>query len=475
MHGQRLTRRQMLKLGGVPVALGIGGVLASCAQPGAATPTPAPAPTPAVQASPTPAAMAAPTPTPQSPATPTPSGPRFAGVTLNFIDNPEGQSDAMIELQNEAQQLTGAKLQVEVVPEGEVFPKLQTALAAKSPTYDFFVIDHIYLAKMAKAGWVMKVTDRLTPALKDDILPFALQAVEYNGQFYGLPWKAEFMSFIYNKQMLAEAGIAGPPKTLDEFVDTCLKLKEKKIVDYPMAFTWAANYEQVTVDWVMYLSAMGGQVFTPDGEPAFNEGAGVEALQFMVDLIHKYQIVDQAALTLRGGGVRRDLMTGGKAAFALLWSFPLVQMNDPAKSPRAGQFDAALAPAGKGGPFSVAGPMAFGVSAFSKNPEAAWEFISHLAGPKGHKYMFLKEGTAPGYKSVLADPEVASKLQQIGGPVYAEQAKYLAVRPPLPYYDEWSAKIQEGIQAALVKQKTPKQVLDEAAAFTKELQKKYGK
>jgi multiple sugar transport system substrate-binding protein len=403
----------------------------------------------------------------------TPTQPKYTGVVLHFIDNPDGQTDAMIALQNQVQQKTGIKLEVEVVPEDQVFPKLQTTLAAKSPAYDFFAIDVIYLAKMALAQWVIPVTDRLDEKLKNDILPFALQAVEYNGQFYGLPWKAEFMSFIYNKKMLQDAGITEPPKTLDDLVSTSLKLKEKKIVDYPMAFTWGANYEQVTVDWVMFTAAMGGKLFSPSGDPVFNEGAAVDALQLMSDMLNKYRIVDPTALTLKGGGTRRDLLTGGKAAFAYLWSFPLVSMNDPAKSPRAGQFDAALAPAGKGGPYSVAGPMAFGVSAFSQHKDAAWEFVRQLAGPEGHKFMFLKEGAAPGYRSVLADPEVAAKLQKIGGPVYAKQAEYLAVRPSLPYYDEWSAKIQEVIQATLVQQKTPKQALDEAVAYTKELQKKY--
>lgn len=468
---QALTRRALLRYLATGSAMASGwALLAACGQQATPTPTtaaPAAAPTP-TQAAPT----TAPTPTTAAAAT-TPS-PAATKVTLTFLDNPDGQSPAMIALQNQVQQRTGITFNVEVVPEDQVFPKLQTALSAKSPAYDIFVIDVIYLAKIAAAQWAMPVTDKLPASLKNDILPFALEAVQYKGQYWGLPWKAEFMSFIYNKRMVSEAGFSGPPKTLDDLIQVSLALKQKKIVDYPIAFTWAANYEQVTVDWVMFTADLGGKLFDQAGNPVFHEGGALAALQLMVDMINKHQIVDPAALTLRGGGTRRDLLTGGKACFAYLWSFPLVVMNDPAKSPLAGQFEAALAPAGPGGPYSVAGPMAFAVSAFSRHKDAAWEFIQGLAGPEGHKFMFLQEGTAPGYRSVLQDPEVAKKLAEIGGPVYSQQAEYLAVRPSLPYYDEWSAQVQEQIQAALVGQKTPKQALDDAVAATRELQKKYG-
>lgn len=472
-HDRPVTRRTFLRVLAVgSTALSSAALLGACG--GQATPTPAPSATQPPAVTPTTPAAASATPTPAAAATtPTPAKP-YAGVTLTFIDNPDGQSTAMIALQNRVQERTGIKLNVEVVPQDQVFPKLQTALSAKSPAYDIFVIDVIYLAKIAAAQWAMPVTDRIPAQLKQDILPFALQAVEYKKQYWGLPWKAEFMSFIYNKRMIQEAGFSAPPKTIDDLIQVSLALKEKKIVNYPMAFTWAANYEQVTVDWVMYTAALGGKLFDDSGNPVFNQGGALDALQLMVDMLNKHEIIDPAALTIRGGGVRRDLLTGGKACFAYLWSFPLIVMNDPAKSPLAGQFDTALAPAGPGGPYSVAGPMAFAVSAFSQHKDAAWEFIMDLAGPEGHKFMFLQEGTAPGYHSVLQDPEVSQKLAQIGGPVYSQQAEYLAVRPALPYYDEWSAQVQQQIQSALVGQKTPKQALDEAVAATRELQKKYG-
>lgn len=410
------------------------------------------------------------TPTPEPP----PPAP-FAGVTLTLIDNPEGQSDSMIALQNRCQEKTGVQLKVEVVPHEEVNTKLEAALAAKASTYDLFAIDIIDLAKYAAAGWVLPLNAYITPEIEADILPFARQGVVYQGQWLGLPWKAEWMSFVYNKKMLEDAGYDHAPRTWDELIEMSLALKQKGIVEYPMIFSWAAGYEQITVDYVMLVSSLGGQLFDKDGQPIFNQGEGLKALQLMYDMMNKHEIVDKAALTIRGGGTRRDMALAGQGAFVFLWGTPLLVMNDPAKSERAGQFAVALAPNGGGGPYSVAGPMGWSVTAYTRHPDAAWAFVQCLAGPEGEKFMFLNEGAPPGWKSVINDPEVAVRLKEAGGDVMAQQALFLAVRPALPYYAEWSAAIQEAVHFALTDQKTVQQALDDAVAITKELQAKYGR
>jgi multiple sugar transport system substrate-binding protein len=38
-----------------------------------------------------------------------------------------------------------------------------------------------------------------------------------------------------------------------------------------MVFSWAANYEQVTVDYVMLVKSLGGELFDAQGNPVFNQ------------------------------------------------------------------------------------------------------------------------------------------------------------------------------------------------------------
>lgn len=434
-------------------------LLASCSAAQTAEPTTAPATEVPTTAAATEAAPAKP----------------FAGVTINMVDSPEGQTDAMIALQNKCQEETGITLNVEVVPQDDVDTKMQTALAAKSPAYDIIGIDIIDLAKYDAAGWLEPLDSYIDDATKSDILPFALEGISYNGKILGLPWKSEYMVFVYNKKMLSDSGIENPPSTYDELIQDSLTLKQKGIVNYPIAFTWGAGYEQISSDYTMFVKSMGGQLFDDSGKPAFNTGAGVKALQMMYDMINTDKIVDPAALTIKGGGTRRDIVMGGNAAFVFLWGTPLVTMNDPANSKLAGEFEVALAPDGGAGHISLAGPMGMSISNFSQNKQAAWAMLKCIAGPDGEKSLFLADGSPFGYTSDLNDSEVQAKMTAAGGAVTAEQAKYLAVRPSLPYYADFSSALQDTVQKVLTNQVSVQQGLDDLAAKTLELQAEYAK
>ncbi len=69
--------------------------------------------------------------------------------------------------------------------------------------------------------------------LSKDIAGFALTDVTYDGKVYGLPYYSDTISFIYNKKILADAGIA-VPTTWEEVTAAAEKLKaggmEKPII-----------------------------------------------------------------------------------------------------------------------------------------------------------------------------------------------------------------------------------------------------
>lgn len=402
-------------------------------------------------------------------------GKPLAGITLNLIDNPDGQTDSVKYLESQFEQETGAKLNVEVVPAEQVEPKITAAAAAGGTQYDVFAADIIFLPKYAAAGWIAPIDDKMTPELQADILPFAKQGTFYNGHWYGLPAIAEWKNFVYNAKLLKDAGFDAPPATWDELVKQCTAIKEKNVVQYPLNVSWSQK-ENLVVDYVAITSAYGANLFDDKGDPAFNKGDGVTVLQLMVDLLNKYKCIDPAALTQSGSGPVRDALSAGSAVFGYLWGTPLLFLNDPAKSKLAGQFKVALAPKGNGpnaSPATVAGPEAFVISAGSKNKDAAWEWIKYIAGPKGGIYLFLHDGEPAGWKSVIADPQVAAKLKDVGGDIMAQQQLTAVNRPSLPYYSDWSAAAQLEIQNALVGKKTPQQALDDLAATSATLKAKF--
>jgi multiple sugar transport system substrate-binding protein len=71
-----------------------------------------------------------------------------------------------------------------------------------------------WLPAWGRAGFIAPL-DSVAPAetvkeLTADIAGFALTDVTYKGKVYGLPYYSDTISFIYNKKILADAGIAVP-------------------------------------------------------------------------------------------------------------------------------------------------------------------------------------------------------------------------------------------------------------------------
>ncbi len=82
------------------------------------------------------------------------------GVTINLIDNPDGETDAVKHVESQFEQETGAKINVEVVPPEQVEPKISAAEAAGGSQYDVFAADIIFLPKYAAAGWIATLDDK---------------------------------------------------------------------------------------------------------------------------------------------------------------------------------------------------------------------------------------------------------------------------------------------------------------------------
>ena len=85
-----------------------------------------------------------------------------------------------------------------------------------------------WLPAWGAAGFIAPL-DAVAPAdtlaaLKADIAGFALTDVTYKDKVYGLPYYADTISFIYNKKILGDAGIA-VPATWDEVTAAAEKLK----------------------------------------------------------------------------------------------------------------------------------------------------------------------------------------------------------------------------------------------------------
>jgi len=368
------------------------------------------------------------------------------------------------------------KVEIEYVTYDALHDKITTAMASSPPAYDVFLMDDVWYAEMAKAGYVSDVTSKITQDMRDKVFTSAWDITSVGGKVYGMPWLLDTKYFFYNDKLLEEAGFSEPPTTWEELVEQAKVIKEKGIVEYPLVASWA-QAEAAVADWVALLYGMGGLMVDDQGQPAFNNAAGVASVEWMVKSIDD-GITNPASVSYLEEDVR-NVFSQGSAVFALNWNYMYDLANNNAEESQiTGQVKVAPIPvfAGKTSDptTSINGSMGFSVAAKSPNVDAAWKYVVYLTSEDvQNRYsahmlpIWQSSFEGESGKALASLNQVTTAMV----PAFLEQFPYAYVRPKVPYYVEGSKALQLALQEALTKQKSPKEAMDAAAATWVELNK----
>jgi multiple sugar transport system substrate-binding protein len=369
------------------------------------------------------------------------------------------------------------KVSMEYVGYDNVHDKIVTGMAAKPPAYDAAMLDVIWPDEFIKAGYLLDVSNRVTPQMKSDMFPASWNGVTRNGKVYGMPWLMDVKYFMYNKDMLQKAGISAPPTTWEELVTQAKTIKDKGIAEFPIIWSWPQK-EGVVCDFTVLLFGNGGAFLDASGKPVFNDDKGVQVLTWMKKTIDD-GLTNPGSLSSDEPAVSADFLAG-KSAFAVNWLFQYSDSNDASKSQIVGQ--AAFAPmpvyeAGKAAGVkgaSVDGSSAFAIMATTPYADQTWKFLSYLAS--NDVQMKYSAEMLPVWQTdfqgdALKTLEAATANNPVTVPAFLGQFPYAYERPTVAYYNEASAALQLAIQQALTGVMEPKAALDAAAAKWVELAK----
>jgi multiple sugar transport system substrate-binding protein len=362
------------------------------------------------------------------------------------------------------------KVVMEYVGYDYIHDKIVTGMAAKPPAYDASMIDVIWPDEFIKNGYLLDVTNRVTPDMTSGIFPASWNGVTRNSKIYGMPWLMDTKYFMYNKQMLTAAGFNDPPKTWEELLTQATAIKTKGLAEFPITWSWNQK-EGVVCDFTVLLYGNGGTFLDASGKPAFNNDKGVQVLTWMKQTIDD-GLTNPSAISSDEMAVETDFLAG-KSAFAVNWLFQYSDSNKADMSQIVGQ--AAMAPmpvfaAGQAAGIkgsSVDGSSSFAIMATTPYPDQVWKFLTYLTSNAVQiKYSaeMLPIWQADFQGDALATLLAASPTNPITVPAFLGQFPYANERPTVPYYNEASAALQLAIQEALTNIKSPKQALDDAAA-----------
>ncbi|MCL5986858.1 MAG: ABC transporter substrate-binding protein [Actinobacteria bacterium] len=308
-------------------------------------------------------------------------------------------------------------------------------------------------------------------AFLDQFIPEYL--TKYNGITYSLPSYVGNLALFYNKDLFEKAGIAGPPTTWDELVDTAVKLTDEANGIYGLALN--GNDGECVIQVTPFIAQNGGRVGKVDGKIWINSPETVEALQYVVDLINKYKVVP--SYTTYGYQQVREAFMAGKAAMIIdgSWTVPFIQSKGV-------EFDwgTSILPKGKmaGTGISI-GDTEWGIGTNSKYKDLGWKFIKKMTNPDSN-YFWIKNGhTIPVIKSVAEkddiknDPYLKAFIDQMNLGNQIDQYREMP-----PQLESALDKFKAQMQAAALGQKSVQEAMDQVAsewdALYKEWEATYG-
>lgn len=295
---------------------------------------------------------------------------------------------------------------------GDYATKMRANIASDNVP-DIFYVQPPMAQEYVKAGKLLNLSPYLS---RDNVSPsdyYSSLLTPFDcadGSIFGIPKDWNSLGLFYNKQMIQAAGLSDPSTwSWADLQNAAQKLTSGNVVGLslpPDASRWGA-----------FLFADGGQMLSSDGKSAaFNNQAGVDAAKFYTG----FQLNKTGA---RPGdlGAGWDGEAFGKGVAAMTfeggWMIPYMAQTFP--NIQYGIAPIPTAPNGKRG--NLLYTNAWGISASTKHPDAAWKLLKYLTG-KDNQTTVLHAGFA--LSSLKALENDSYFTQNPGVKVLADGAAY---------------------------------------------------
>lgn len=386
----------------------------------------------------------------------------YAETTLKLVEvitSPE-RTEVLQSIVDEYE-LANPDVTVEIIslPWGQAFEKLATMVAG-GDVPDVVEMPDTWQALYAGSGQLASLTDYVTDwehgeTLTDKTVAMGSQA----GDLYMIPYGFYLRAMFYNKRLLEEAGVDGPPATMEEFraASAAVSALEGKSGYCLRGGPGGTN------GWIMFAAAMNGtnEFFTEDGISRINEPGSVEGIQFMIDM---YQDGNAPRDSVNWGF--NEIVAGfysGSCAFLDQDPDALIAISERMPAENFAVIPMPVGPSGKA--FPTIGFTGWSIFNSSEHKEESFDLIATLSSPEANSSWAQRVGVIPIHKGADQDPFF--QTEQFKGwfdTLNGEQ--YVPTTMPT-YLEQWgyfgSTLLLETSQEALLGQRSAQDVADEWA------------
>jgi len=305
-------------------------------------------------------------------------------------------------------------------------------IGGESYPIDFGNIGGLVDLKAAYPNDIQAVLDGSSKAMEQAL-------IGSDGKVYGVPYHEDMLLMYYLPDALTKAGISKAPTTWDELTAAATALKAANLGTIGMG--WGG------VSWLNYqdfLAQAGGSWYSADcSASAINSDAGMKALQYFTslysDLGTPQDASDPSALNT---GAVSILFDGEWQAAGIDATYPDLK----------GKWAVAPLPTGPGGNNdSFVGGEGISIFSYSKNKDAAWQFIQWLQTPEAEQAIVTQEAS---FSSLFVPPQAANQQFIVGAPTVNAtinaQAANLTPPPNCAGWEQIGTDINNALQAVVL-------------------------
>ena len=373
------------------------------------------------------------------------SGSGSSGNSITELDyyTDQAGSAAWKSVLDDCQQQTGITINRQSLPTSQLLPRLLQSGPHNLP--DLVFMDNPNLQQVASTGALTPLSDYgLNPA---GYYPGIVQAGTYQNQLYGLAPGVNGLALIYNKDLLAAAGIQ-PPTTWAELQAAATKLT--KGTQYGLAFSAVATEEGVW-QYLPFFWSNGADLSKVDS------AQGVQALRYLSGLVGDGSAA-KSVLTWNQNDVT-DQFISGNAAMMINGSWNLPQL-DSTKNLHYGVVPIPVPRAGGKPVVALGGEVGAIPATGSTTQQAAARVLScilsdktMLTWDKAHSYVPSKTSVASTFGQ--QNPEMQSFVDEVA--TARSRTAQLGQQ-----YDKVSTALGTALQAAITGQQSAQQALSVA-------------
>lgn len=359
--------------------------------------------------------------------------------------------DQLIKKFNE--QYPNIKINHQMVPFADAQNKFKTAAQSGSGAPDILRSEVAWTSEFASLGYLYALDG--TDLLKDnDFLESPLSSNVYEGKTYGVPQVTDTLGLMYNKKLLAKAGV-DVPKTWAELKKDAPIIK-KKTGASAIALGSGGYY------LLPFLYGEGGDLVDTDAKKiVVNSAADIKGMQTAQDLVKSGASVKPVAND--ADATIQTLFQEGKVAMMINGPWTTASVEGAKGFGGIGNLGVAPVPAGSAGQGAPVGGHNYAIySGMSDSKaQAAIAFVKFMTSPDSEAFTADKLGTLPTVQSAYA--EVTNKKVSMWEPAM----KVAHARPWIPEGGLFFAPLDVMGTQVMVQGTDPKTALDKAAASFK--------